>query len=186
MYKNFLLALFLVMSGILNSGMWAQEVSASAADAMPDAPSAIEPQFHERVISAPAKPSDQDASGLLVPGTDPENHLMLPFIDHLVQDQRAFWLAPAHFHKQDLEWFVPFAGVTAGFIEGDSWISKQIPMGEVNRSKTFSNYATYSLIGAGAGSFLLGHYKGDDQMSETGLLSGEAAINSTAVAYLFK
>jgi membrane-associated phospholipid phosphatase len=187
MFKNFLLALFFVASGILNSGMWAQDRSTQqSADAMPNAPSAIESQSRERAISGYVKPSDQDATGLLVPGTDPDNHLMLPFIDHLVQDQRSFWLAPAHFHKQDLEWIVPFAGVTAGFIQGDSWISKQVPLGEVNRSKTFSNYATYSLIGAGAGSFLLGHIKNDDQMSETGLLSGEAAINSTAITYLFK
>ncbi len=187
MYKNFLPALILVMSGFLNSGMWAQEISTNqSADAMPNAPSAIESRSPQRAISTSAKPSDQDATGLLVPGADPDNHLMLPFIDHLVQDQKGFWLAPAHFHKQDLEWIVPFAGVTAGFIQGDSWISKQVPLGEVDRSKTFSNYATYSLIGAGAGSFLLGHIKNDDQMSETGLLSGEAAINATAVAYLFK
>ena len=121
MYKNFLPALFLVMNGLLSSGMWAQEINTpQSADALPTAPSAIESQFQERVISRPVKISDQDASGLLVPGADPDNHLMLPFIDHLVQDQRSFWLAPAHFHKQDLEWIVPFAGVTAGFVEGDS------------------------------------------------------------------
>jgi membrane-associated phospholipid phosphatase len=187
MYKTFLPALFLVMNGFLNSGMCAQDINTQqSADALPNAPSAIESQFHERAISRPVKPSDQDPDGLLVPGTDPDNHLMLPFINHLVQDQRSFWLAPAHFHKQDLEWIVPFAGVTAGFIEGDSWISKQIPLREVNRSKTFSNYATYSLIGAGAGSFLLGHLKNDDQMSEAGLLSGEAAINATAISYFIK
>jgi membrane-associated phospholipid phosphatase len=186
MFKNLLPALFLVMSGILNSGMWAQDINAQPSDAMPNAPSAIESQSRERAVSEYVQPSDQDATGLLVPGADPDNHLMLPFINHLVQDQKMFWLAPAHFHKQDLEWIVPFAGVTAGFIQGDSWFSKQIPLGEVNRSKTFSNYATYSLIGAGAGSFLLGHIKNDDQMSETGLLSGEAAINATAITYLFK
>jgi membrane-associated phospholipid phosphatase len=187
MYKNCLLALFLVMNGFLNSGMWAQEINTpQSADAMPNAPSAIASQPQERAILKPTKPRDQDATGLLVPGTDPDNHLMIPFIDHLVQDQRSFWLAPAHFHRQDLKWIVPFAGVTAGFVQGDSWISKQIPLGEVNRSKMFSNYATYSLIGAGAGSFLLGHIKNDDQMSEAGLLSGEAAINATAISYLLK
>src|SRR3954470_1342443 len=187
MYKNCLLALFLVMNGFLNSGMWAQEINTpQSADAMPNAPSAIASQPQERAILKPTKPRDQDATGLLVPGTDPDNHLMIPFIDHLVQDQRSFWLAPAHFHRQDLKWIVPFAGVTAGFVQGDSWISKQIPLGEVNRSKMFSNYATYSLIGTGAGSFLLGHIKNDDQMSEAGLLSGEAAINSTAISYFIK
>ncbi len=155
-------------------------------NALPDAPSAINANADAFNSRKRDQAGDHDASGELVPGADPDNHLMLPFIDHLVEDQRTFWTAPLHFHKQDLEWIAPFAGLTAGFVEGDSWISKQVPLGEVNRSKTFSNYATYSLIGAGAGSFLLGHYKGDDQMSETGLLSGEAAINSTAVAYLFK
>src|SRR6185437_375181 len=188
MYNNFLWPLVLVTSGILNSSMWAQEVNTHqpAMGAVANAPSAMESQSEERAISTPANPRDQDATGLLVPGTDPDNHLMIPFIDHLVQDQRSFWLAPAHFRKQDLEWIVPFAGVTAGFVEGDSWISKQVPLGEVARSKTFSNYATYSLIGAGAGSFLLGHIKNDDQMSEAGLLSGEAAINSTAISYFIK
>src|SRR6185437_16059028 len=91
-----------------------------------------------------------------------------------------------HFRFKDMEWIAPFAAVSAGFMAGDSWLSKQIPLGELSRSKTFSNYATYSLIGAGAGSFLLGHLTSNDQMSEAGLISGEAAINSTAVSYLFK
>jgi len=127
-----------------------------------------------------------DSKYELEPGADPDNHLLLPFAKHFAEDQYAFWTAPAHFRSKDLEWIAPFTGITAGFMAGDSWISKQIPLGEVNRSKTFSNYATYSLIGAGAGSFLLGHLNNDDHMSEAGLLSGEAAINSTAVSYLFK
>jgi len=49
-----------------------------------------------------------------------------------------------------------------------------------------SDYGTYSLIGLGGSAFLLGHMTHDDHMQETGLLSGEAAINATAVAYLFK
>ena len=71
MYKNFLPALFLVMNGLLSSGIWAQEINTQqSADALPNAPSAIESQFQERVISRPVKISDQDASGLLVPGAD--------------------------------------------------------------------------------------------------------------------
>jgi membrane-associated phospholipid phosphatase len=119
-------------------------------------------------------------------GTDPENHLGSPAINHFAADQRAFWTAPAHFRAKDLKWIAPFSGATAAFIAADSWTSKQVPLGEVNRSKTFSDYATCALIGAGAGSFLLGHLTRNDQMSEAGFLSGEAAINSTAVVYLFK
>jgi hypothetical protein len=136
--------------------------------------------FRQTVIN------DEESKYELQPGTDPENRLGTPFVKHLASDQYAFWTAPAHFHVKDLEWIAPFAGVTAGFMASDSWLSKQVPLGQVSRSKTFSNYATYSLIGAGAGSFLLGHLTSNDQLSEAGLLSGEAAINSTAVSYLFK
>jgi membrane-associated phospholipid phosphatase len=135
--------------------------------------------------TAPSAEND-DSKYELLPGVDPDNHLGLPLIKHLANDQWGFWSAPAHFRVKDLRWIVPFAGATAGFVAGDSWISKQIPLSQVDRSKTFSNYATYSLIGAGAGSFVLGHLTGDDRMAETGLLSGEAAINSTAVSYLLK
>jgi hypothetical protein len=127
-----------------------------------------------------------DSKYELLPGVDPDNHLGLPLMKHLANDQWGFWSAPAHFRVKDLKWIAPFAGVTAGFVAGDSWISKQTPLSQVDRSKTFSNYATYSLIGAGAGSFVLGHLTGNDRMAETGLLSGEAAINSTAVSYFLK
>jgi len=119
-------------------------------------------------------------------GEDPDNRLLIPFVKHLATDQRAFWTAPAHFQVRDLKWAAPFAGITASFIAGDGWISKQIPLGKVQTSKTISNYGAYSLIAAGGGAFVLGHLTGDDHMSEAGLLSGEAAINSTAVAYLLK
>src|SRR3954469_20262867 len=194
MFKSWATALVLVLGGLLNSEMWAQDTTGDAKPTtmqeVPGTASAVDygvgRHFDANPFSKNAKPADEESNGLLVPGADPNNRLMLPFIDHLVQDQKTFWMSPAHFHKKDLEWISPFIGVTAGFMAGDSWISKQIPSGEVNRSKTLSNYATYSLIGAGAGSFLLGHIKGDDQMSEAGLLSGEAAINATAISYFTK
>jgi Capsule assembly protein Wzi/PAP2 superfamily len=129
---------------------------------------------------------DEDAKYELAPGEDPNNHLFFPVAKHLLDDQRAFWTAPVHFRVKDLEWGVPFAGITAAFIASDSWWSKQIPLGEISRSKTISDYGTYSFIGAGAGGFVLGHMTGNDRMAETGLLSGEAAIDSTAIAFLFE
>ena len=129
---------------------------------------------------------EEDSNTDVSLGEDPDNRLILPFVKHLATDQQTFWTAPTQFRVKDLKWAVPFVGVTAGFIAGDSWISKQIPSGKVQTSKTFSDYGAYSLIAAGGGAFLLGHVTGNDHMSEAGLLSGEAAINSTAVAYLLK
>lgn len=187
-------AVVLVLGGSLNPPMWGQVLGQTAeipsATGAPEAPARQHGKDGRTLVKRDgvknAKNLDDDPKNELPLGEDPDNHLVLPFVKHLAGDQRTFWTAPAHLQKKDFELLAPFAGVTAGFIAGDSWISKQIPLGEVQRSKKISDYGVYSLIGAGAGSFLLGHMTGNDQMSETGLLSGEAAINSTAVAYLLK
>ena len=85
-------------------------------------------------------PAKEDLKYEFTPGADPANHLVSPFVKHLAEDQRTFWTAPAHFRVKDLQWAVPFVGATAGFMAGDSWISKQIPLGKVQTSKTFSDY----------------------------------------------
>jgi len=128
----------------------------------------------------------QAGTGWLEPGSDPENRLVSPFLKHLVGDQEQFWSAPIHFQLRDLKWIAPFAGVTSAFIASDSWWAKQVPQNHVSTSKTISDYGTYSLIGLAGTSFLFGQVAHDDHLSETGLLASEAAIDSTAVAYLFK
>lgn len=132
---------------------------------------------------APPKPESRDR---LEPGVDPENRLLSPLLKHLVGDQKQFWTSPAHFRTKDLKWILPGVAVTAAFVATDSWWSKQVPVNHVATSKTFSDYGTYSFIGLGGATFLLGQMKHDDHLSEAGLLAGEAAINSTAVAYAFR
>jgi membrane-associated phospholipid phosphatase len=122
----------------------------------------------------------------LPPGEDPENRLILPFIKHLAGDQRQFWTSPLHFQTNDLKWILPGAGLTAAFVASDSWLSKQVPVNHIATSKKISDYTTYSLIGLGGASWVVGHVTHNDHLAETGLLAGEAAINATAVAYAFK
>lgn len=124
----------------------------------------------------------------LEPGEDPENKLGIPFVKHLATDQEQFFTEPTRFRVKDLKWGVPLMLGTAALIASDSWLAKQVPdkPNQLKRSKDISNYGAFSLVGLGAGSFLLGHLSRNDHLSEAGLLSGEAAINSTADAYLFK
>jgi hypothetical protein len=129
------------------------------------------------------KPESRDR---LEPGADPENRLLSPFLRHLAGDQKQFWTSPAHFQTKDLKWILPGVAVTAAFVATDSWWSKQVPVNHVATSKKFSDYGAYSFIGLSGATFLLGQMKHDDHLSEAGLLAGEAAINSTAVAYAFK
>jgi len=121
-------------------------------------------------------------------GEDPENRLVTPFMKHLALDQKQFWTEPFHLRWSDAKVLVPFAALTATLMANDAAISRQVPgtASQINRSKSISDYATYSLIGAAGGSYLWGHFIHNDHLRETGFLAGEAALNSTAVAYLFK
>ena len=161
------------------------------ANAQQNAPEGGPPlrESHEKnssfTTTAPSKPENGFE---LLPGEDPNNRLVSPFLAHLAGDQKQFWTSPVRLRKKDLRWIVPFGGMTAAFIAGDSWLSKQVPdkPDQLDRSLKISDYSTYALIGAGGGAFLLGHMTHNDHLSETGLLAGEAAINSTAITYLLK
>jgi len=100
-------------------------------------------------------PPDRPSTFLPI-GENPENQLLTPFMKHLVLDQRQFWTSPFRLNREDAKFLVPFAAFTGALIAGDSWISRQIPTSQINRSKTISDYATYSLIGAAGASYLWG------------------------------
>jgi Capsule assembly protein Wzi/PAP2 superfamily len=124
----------------------------------------------------------------LPPGSDPQNQLLWPFVRHIAEDQRHFWTWPTRAKKSDLKWLVPAVGATAGLFASDKWISQQIPdkPNQINRSLNISDYGLYSLIGAGGGAYIFGALSHNDHLRETGLLSAEAAINATGVAYALK
>jgi membrane-associated phospholipid phosphatase len=130
--------------------------------------------------------SVQDNRGWLQPGEDPENRLFRPFFKHLAGDQKEFWTAPTRLRVQDLKWIAPSAALLSAFIASDSWWAKQVNPSHMQTSLHISDYGLYTMIGLGGASFILGHMTHDDHLQEAGLLSGEAAINGTAVAYLLK
>ena len=132
--------------------------------------------------------SESEDRFLLQPGEDPENRLIRPFVKHLATDQEQFWTSPVRLRMKDLKWIAPFAGVTAGLVASDSWLSRQVPdsSSQLKRSRDISNYGLYSLAAVSGSSFLLGQVTHDDHLREAGMLSGEAAVNSTAVAFLLK
>src|SRR5580658_7365913 len=165
-------------------------VEQSNAQADPQLPSpapAAKTELPDNPIpSTPSVKPQEGPPAFLPVGQDPENRLLAPFMKHLVVDQKQFWTAPFHLDRQDAKYLIPFAAFTGALIAGDSWISRQVPTSESNRSKSISEYATYSFIGSAGASYLWGHFIHNDHLRETGFLASEAALNSTAVAYLFK
>jgi hypothetical protein len=162
--------------------VWAQNGTS------PTPPPAV--QDHPSNLEAPGTGTKSKAGGTdgdqLPPGEDPQNRLISPFLKHLIADQKQFWTSPSRLQTKDLNWILPGAGVTAAFVASDSWWSKQVPASHIATSKTVSDYGAYSFLGLSGASFLFGQIRHDDHMSEAGLLTGEAAINASAVAYAFK
>lgn len=114
---------------------------------------------------------------------------MTPFLKHMVGDQVQFWTSPKELTKPDaLKTFVPFVAFSGLLVATDSWMTKQVPdkPSQLHTSKNISNYSVFSLIGASAGSYALGRITHNEHLRETGFLSGEAAINSTLIAYALK
>jgi hypothetical protein len=172
---------FWVQRRSLQIALLAIAVSAQvrAQTGVPISPSA--PNTTQKAIA-----DDSESRFDLPPGEDPQNRLVSPFLKHIVGDQKQFWTSPARFRTKDLKWILPSVGITAAFIASDSWWSRQVNPSHQQTSLNISDYGTYSLIGLGGASFLLGSMTHDDHLQETGLLSAEAAINATGVTYLFK
>ena len=116
------------------------------------------------------------------------NSLGPQLLKNIAKDQENIWTSPAHLRLSDTEWLVPLAGITAGLIETDADFSKHLSSSTSlkNRSNTLSNAGIGALVGAGAGLYFLGRITHEDHKRETGLLAGEAAIDTLAVTYAAK
>ncbi|MBS1849831.1 MAG: phosphatase PAP2 family protein [Acidobacteria bacterium] len=143
---------------------------------------AISASTEEPVVSSVETP------GQLPFGADPKNSLGIPLFKHLAGDQKQFWFGVARLDRRKAPPLFPLAALTGVLVASDGWMSRQAPdsPGSIHRSQQFSNYAAYSLLGAAGGAFLWGHLTHNEHLRETGLLSGEAAINSTAATFLLK
>jgi membrane-associated phospholipid phosphatase len=114
--------------------------------------------------------------------------LGVPFLKNLVSDQKAIWTSPSRLRWADGTWLFPLAAVTGGFFATDRAVPPALSTDpkKLNRYSNFSSYGVYSLVGAGGGLYLWGKLSHDDHQRETGILAGEAAINSFAVDTTFK
>jgi hypothetical protein len=119
---------------------------------------------------------------------DYDNSLRPGLIKHLARDQVAIWTVPARVRLVDVEWLMPFALATAGLLVTDTEFSKHLSNSpnRLKYSRDFSNYGVGAMGAAAGGLYLWGHMVHDDHKRETGVLAGEAALNSLAVTYALK
>jgi membrane-associated phospholipid phosphatase len=149
----------------------------SAAQA--DAPSAVmSDTLQPAAVMGTWNVPEESAPGMSARGVD--------LFRRFAGDQSAIWSSPFRLRSKDAIWALPALAGAGALFASDSWLSKQVPAGEIARSRSFSNYGTLSLVGAAGGMFLLGKITHNDHAAEAGLLASEAALNAAAVDFALK
>jgi membrane-associated phospholipid phosphatase len=139
------------------------------------------------LISHAQTPEDEKNT----PATAPEPEVRYPVFSpsplplksiprNVFLDQKSFWSTPFHMTKSEWQWTVPLAFVGAGLLASDTAIEEHVPTNPATVSHwvTASNAGLAAFVGAGAGMYLWGRLAKNENQRETGLLSGEAAIDA--------
>ena len=107
---------------------------------------------------------------------------------NMLQDQAYIWTSPLRLRGDDLGWALPLTAATVGAFAADRAVKRDLSQSPnfISRSSTLSNLGAAAFGGMGAGMYFWGLHTHNDHMRETGLLSGQAALNSLAVAEVVK
>ncbi len=130
--------------------------------------------------------SDKSADAVEAPIPEPQR--LRDLGKTFLQDQRQIWTSPSRLRFSDTEWLVPLAGISAGLITTDRDVSLHLSRDPktISHYNTISNAGIGALVGGAAGMWLLSYPIGNDHWRETGLLSGQAALNSLVVIEAMK
>jgi hypothetical protein len=128
----------------------------------------------------PSQPEKANPGGASNDADTASRHYWAGLAKDFVLDQKNIWTSPARLRFSDTEWLVPLAGISAGFFVTDRDVSAHLS----HDPNTVSHYSNYSnagigaLVGSAAGLWLLSFPSHNEHWRETGLLAGEAAMNS--------
>jgi len=138
--------------------------------------------------SADDDSSNTDMSNSQTPTGSDENSIGADFVEHLASDQRTIWTSPARLRLLDADWLLPVGTATGLLFATDSNFSRHLSHSPstLRHSLDFSNYGLASMVAASGGLYLWGHFAHEEHKRETGLLAGEAVIDSLAVDYALK
>ena len=107
---------------------------------------------------------------------------------NLPGDQKTIWTSPFHLCAHDAYWLVPFAATIGVLIGSDAHSMERARSNAdaVELSKNVSNIGLAAFVALPATMYAWGSLREAPRARETGLLSGEALINSFAVAAALK
>jgi membrane-associated phospholipid phosphatase len=102
---------------------------------------------------------------------------------NLPGDQKAIWTSPFRLRPKDAFWVVPLLGTTGVLIGSDrhSMQRERSNASAISLSNNAANGGGGVMVGVPAFMYAWGLWQGKPQMRETGLLSGEAVVDSVVV-----
>jgi membrane-associated phospholipid phosphatase len=147
----------------------------AAASGFSQSPSGESTRRAEPVPTPQARPS---------PTPRPERH----FFSDILRDQRAIWTSPFRLGRGDARWLAPLGITTAVLIASDQETGE---LGDNRRRISVSKDVSlggsiYATGGIAAGFYLVGRAAGNERARETGLLAGEALVDSAIVDTVVK
>jgi membrane-associated phospholipid phosphatase len=164
---------FCLMSMPLQSSA---QAAAPESDSLPDAASIV--SRSSKASAGPWNTPYENSGGTAAHGVS--------LLQRFAGDQKEIWTSPLRLRRGDAAWLLPALAGTGALVASDSWLSKQVPEGEVAHSRSLSNYGAFSLIGAAGGMLVFGKLAQNDHAAETGFLATEAALNAAAVDFALK
>jgi len=111
------------------------------------------------------------------------------FFKNILHDQKAIWTSPLHLRSRDARWLVPLGLGAATLIATDQQTGDEIAESDkpLNASRVISYAGSSYGTGAVAAAFyLFGRTSHNYRARETGLLAGEALIDSAIVVTSIK
>jgi hypothetical protein len=161
-------------------GCWAQD-QVEPEDATPPQKDSGEPK-------TPKEPDARDRV-LFSDETERIGPLTKKLTRNVLMDQAAIWTSPLHMSRNDMiSWGIIGAGI-GGLIASDHWTVKQLPntVDQVSISQNVSQVgAAYTVLPITAGLYIGGAIFHNPKARETGILGGEALLDSLIVEEALK
>jgi membrane-associated phospholipid phosphatase len=117
-----------------------------------------------------------------------ESRVGFSLLKNITLDQKDIWTSPFHLHWDDGTWLFPFATVTALSIATDRSFVHALSSDphKLNRYRSFSNDGAAALAGVAGGAYVWSYISHSEHERETGILTGEAVVDSLLTTQALK